>query len=174
MADKQGISKGLRQIVLNGKDIIENIIMCTVVSVDGTTCVCQPVDDGQAEIPDVRLVASENESNFLITPTVDSIVGVLAFSDLETCEYTVVMFSEIDSIKIRGDQFGGLVKIEDLVEKLNTIESDLNTLKQAFTSWVVSPNDGGAALKATTATWAGQTITETTVGDIENENVTHG
>jgi len=46
-----------------------------------------------------------------------------------------------------------------------------NTLKAAFTSWVVVPTDGGAALKAITAAWAGSTITPTVLADIENDAV---
>lgn len=173
MADKTEIAKSLRLIVL-GKDIIENIIMCKVVSVDGTTCVCQPLDEGLSEILDVRLVAEEDDTNFIITPLVDSVVGVLAFSDLPGTDYYVAMFSKVDTINIRGDQYDGLVKSAELTSKLNTVEGDLNDLKQAFLSWVVSPNDGGAALKAASATWAGTPITETQQSDIENENVKHG
>ena len=174
MADKAEIARNLRLIVNNGREIEDNIIICTVVSVDGVTCVCQPIDTGQAEITGVRLVSESNTTNFLITPSVDSIVGVLAFSDLETTDYMVVLFSEIDTINIRGDQYGGLVKVQELVDKINALESDLNDIKQAFTTWVPVPNDGGAALKAAAATWSGAVFVETVVGDIENENVTHG
>lgn len=174
MADIDAIAKNLRLIANRGKDITDNVIICTVVSVDGTTCVCQPVDDGQAEIMDVRLNAESHSTKFLITPAVDSVVGVLAFSDFENTEYMVVMFSEIDSIMIRGDQYGGLVKVDDLVDKINTIEDDLNDLKQVFSTWVPTPNDGGAALKGAAATWYAATITNTTVNDLENGAVTHG
>lgn len=174
MADKKEIARNLRLIVNNGREIEDNIIICTVVSVDGVTCVCQPIDEGQAEIVDVRLVSELHTTNFLITPSADSIVGVLAFSDLETTEYMVVLFSEIDTINIRGNQYGGLVKVQELVNKINALESDLNDLKQAFTSFVPVPNDGGAALKAIAAPWAGAVFVETIVSDIENPDVLHG
>lgn len=174
MADKQKIRSMFRHIVNNGREIEDNIIICTVVSVDGVTCVCQPIDEGQAEIVDVRLVSELHATNFLVTPAVDSVVGVLAFSDLETTEYMVVLFSEIDTINIRGDQYGGLVKVQELVDKINALESDLNDLKQVFTTWVPVPNDWGAALKAGATTWAGAVFVETIVSDIENPDVLHG
>ncbi len=174
MPDKQEIKRLLRLAVNNNREIEDNVILCTVVSVDGVTCVCQPIDEGQAEIVDVRLASELHTTNFLVTPSVDSVVGVLAFSDLETTEYMVVLFSEIDTINIRGDQYGGLVKVQELVDKINALESDLNDLKQVFTSFVPVPNDGGAALKAGATTWAGAVFVETIVSDIENPDVLHG
>lgn len=160
MADKNAIAKKLRLIVNNGRETEENIIMCTVVSVSGIYCVCQPLDEEQAEIVDVRLVSEESDTNFIITPSVGSVVGVLAFSDVEVSEFMVVLFSEIDTINIRGDQYGGLVKIEDLVTKLNNLENKVNTI----ITWgaTVSPPLATAPLIATVR------------ANIENENVTHG
>ena len=64
--------------------------------------------------------------------------------------------------------------IQVLKEKYNNLEKDLNDLKSAFNSWVVVPGDGGAALKAASASWAGQTVTLTQANEIENEKVKHG
>lgn len=173
--DKNAIAKNLRMISLNGKELIENVVMCTVVSVDGNTCVCQPIDDGLAEIVNVRLVAESHTTNFIFEPKINSVVAVIPFSDLDSCEHLVVMFSEIETIKIRGDQYSGLVKVEELVGKLNIIEDSINDLKQVFsTTWTPVPNDGGAALKAAAASWAALPLTETEISDLENENVKHG
>jgi len=70
-------------------------------------------------------------------------------------------------------EFGGLVKVEELVEKINNIESDINSLKNVFTAWVPVPNDGGAKLKADVTDWALDLITETQKEDLENEEVKH-
>jgi hypothetical protein len=52
------------------------------------------------------------------------------------------------------------------------VEKDLNSLKQVFLQdWVPVSQDGGAALKAAAATWAGRRLTETQKSDIENEKV---
>lgn len=144
-------------------------IICTVTEVNGTTCTCSPIDDS-ADIEDVRLQAQAG-SGILLVPAVDSKVVVQMINDVEG---VVVMYSDLESIQFLDGSFGGLIKIEDLVDKINTIEQDLNTLKSAFSSWVTVPNDGGAALKTATASWAGQSITPTQVADIENDLITHG
>jgi hypothetical protein len=173
--DKNAIAKNIRLLALNGRELIENIIMCKVVSVSGVTCVCQPIDEGLSEILDVRLVTESSSTNFIIEPSIGSVVAVMPFSDIDNCEYIVVMFSEVETIKIRGDQHNGLVKVAELVDKLNAIEESINDLKQIFSlTWIPTPNDGGAALKAAAASWAATQITETQKLDIENVNVKHG
>lgn len=68
---------------------------------------------------------------------------------------------------------GGLTKTLILLQKLNNLENDLNTIKQAFMAWVVVPNDGGAALKAIAATWAGSPLTPTEQAEIEDTKIKH-
>lgn len=43
----------------------------------------------------------------------------------------------------------------DAAAKASAVKDELDDLKAVFTTWVVSPNDGGAALKLAVATWAG-------------------
>ena len=166
MADVNAIAKNLRLIVNKGREIEDNIILCTVNSVSGLYCEVQPIDESLASIPDVRLASELHDTNFFIIPTVDSVVGVLAFSDIETTDYYVAMFSEIDSIKIRGDQYDGLVKVGDLVTKLNNIENKVNLIISTFNAHV----HGGAP----TATPVAGTLTTTVQADLENTAVTHG
>jgi hypothetical protein len=92
----------------------------------------------------------------------------------------LVNAEQVEEVKItsekiicNGGENDGWVKVRELTEKLNALEKDINSLKQVFTSWVAVPNDGGAALKAALATWAGQTLTETRQADIENDKITH-
>lgn len=66
-----------------------------------------------------------------------------------------------------------MTDINKLVEKVNTIEQDINALKDVFKNWVPTPQDGGGALKGGVATWAGQAITETTVNDLKDETIQH-
>lgn len=76
-----------------------------------------------------------------------------------------------DGITLNGGSLGGLVKVEDLTKRLNNIENDINNLKKVFSSWSPVAQDGGAALKASAASWAGQSLTLTQRGDYENEKV---
>lgn len=67
---------------------------------------------------------------------------------------------------------GGLPMSVPVIDQINSIKTDLNNLKAAFIAWVVVPEDGGAALRASAATWSGQTLTPAKPTDIENPNVT--
>lgn len=123
------------------------------------------------ELLNIRLVSEEDDTNFIQLPAIGSNV-LVGFVDNQNA--IGLVYGELQEVLLRGDQYGGVVKVNDLVTKLNNIESDLNNLKTAFSSWVVVPADGGAALKAITATWYGSTITQTTVNDLENNKVKHG
>lgn len=76
-----------------------------------------------------------------------------------------------DGVVLNGGNLGGLVKIEKLTTRLNTIENDINALKNVFSTWVPTPQDGGAALKAAAVTWAAQSLTLTKRADYENDKV---
>lgn len=60
--------------------------------------------------------------------------------------------------------FGGdadnLVRFSKLKEVVDELQNDLTTLKQVFTNWVPVPNDGGAALKSGSSSWAGTPLTK--------------
>lgn len=162
----------IREIILEiVKDKFEDAfgIVCTVTAVDGTTCTCSPIDDS-ADIEDVRLQA-QTGNGILLVPPVGSKVVVQMINDVEG---VVVMYSELESIKFLDGSFGGLIKINDLVTKINAIQTDINNLKSAFNSWVTVPNDGGAALKTAAASWSGSNLPTLNVNDIQNDKITHG
>jgi len=165
------------------------MISCSVesVNVGARTCNCVAIDgEGVTEVINVQLMA-EVDDGMLLVPTVGSTVMV-AFS--KRVLPFVVMFSQLDqivmisgssvvtiqdgSIQFNDGSFGGLIKISQLVTKLNNLENDLNKIKQAFTSWTPVPNDGGSALKVASATWAGAQLVDTMQSDLENTLVTHG
>jgi hypothetical protein len=157
---------------LSGVNEIPVAVLGTVVSVDEAemTCEVKPIDDG-AHYVGVYLASEANTSNMYKKPAIDSLVLI---SPMNESLYYVSMYSEIDEVWLKGSQYDGLVKVGDLVTKLNNLESDINDLKTAFSTWVTVPNDGGAALKAITATWYGSTLTPTTQSDLENTTVKHG
>lgn len=77
---------------------------------------------------------------------------------------------DANSIIMQGGEVG-IPESTSTVERLNKIEQDINNLKQAFTSWTPTPQDGGAALKTVVASWSGGKLTETKVEDIESETI---
>lgn len=77
---------------------------------------------------------------------------------------------DANSIIMQGGEVG-IPESTSTVERLNKIEQDINNLKQAFTSWTPTPQDGGAALKTVVASWYGSKLIETKVEDIESETI---
>ena len=152
------------------------LILAKVKNVDGQTCTVT-IDD--LELADVRLraVVNDEESGIVITPTVGSFVMITDLSNGDKRDWAVVMYSEIDKIEINGGKNGGLIKIEDLVSRLNAIEDDINNLKTALSSWVPTAQDGGAALKKTLTIpgtgWATKQLTKTKTSDLEDDKITH-
>jgi hypothetical protein len=172
MSAESEIRSKLKAIV--GIDNIPMSLLGSVVSVDEDEMTCTVTPNiGGADFTDVMLM-SDNETTSLgiyFKPKVGSQVMISPYSDVD---YFVSMVSEVDEVWLHGDQYGGLVKVADLVTKLNNLENDINLLKTAFSTWIVVPSDGGAALKVVTATWTGQTLTPTVVNDIQSTTVKHG
>lgn len=148
------------------------LILAKVSRVDGQTCDVI-IDD--LELSDVRLraVVNDEQSGILVTPTVGSFVMITDLSNGDKRDWAVVMYSQIDKIEINSGKNGGLINIKDLITQLNTIQDDINNLKNAITAWTPAPQDGGAALKTATSQWAAQQINKTKQADIEDTKITH-
>lgn len=163
--------------------------VCEVTSLDRSTRTidCLPLDE-TAPILGASLQADSGGTQGLtLYPRVGSlvIVGLVEGTPLGI----ILLADELDELEVQiGDQqisitregitlnegkLGGIVKIADLTSKLNTLERDLNTLKQALTSWTPVPQDGGASLKASVAPWAGRQIQLTRQGDYEDTKIKH-
>lgn len=92
---------------------------------------------------------------------------------LKTGERTMVMNGDTITFN-EGAKSSYATDINALVEKLNAIENDINSLKQVFTTWIPAPMDGGAVLKGAAASWAGQLIQPvTSVDDLKDETIIH-
>jgi hypothetical protein len=145
--------------------------LAKVLSVDTNARTCEVEYAQGGTDPEVRLQAKmQITGGMVIIPTVgsDVIIGFLS----ENMAF-VIQYSEVDQIIINNGDFGGLPKIQELVNRINLLENDNNTLKQVLTTWVPVTSDGGAALKAEATTWAGSTLQNTTVSQIEDTKVTH-
>lgn len=185
MKNKENIGELLVEITKDKTAEIYSVV-CEVLEIDETAriCDCRPLN-GNADIFGVRLQANENESNgVVVIPVVGTNVVVTFLNKLTGF---VSVCSEVDKIMITGTDLkmnfeqitindgenGGLINVSDLVEKLNTIEDDLNTLKTAVSGWVPVANDGGAGFKTASASWSGQQITPTQTTDIEDDKIKH-
>ena len=134
---------------------------------------CEVEIDGLV-IPDVRLRASltADEAQLIIRPAVGAavIVGSLT-GDLD--QLVVLSVDRAEEVIINGGKLGGLIKVEELTSRFNALERDVNQLKQALSSWMPIPNDGGKALKGLVTSWASRQLTLTKRADYEDQKVKH-
>jgi hypothetical protein len=160
-------------------------VKITAVDETARTCDCEPLN-GDPEFFDVRLQSViSGTDGFVLIPSVDSI-GIVTFVNnttgyLATCSKVdkVILKSDIqilidcEDIQFNGGTNDGLIKINDLITKLNAVENDLNDLKTVLSAWVPVPQDGGASLKTASANWSTAIITPTQKSDIENDKIKH-
>ena len=147
-------------------------VLGSVSAIDETTKTCDLDDDGFM-MYGIRLqCVTDAASGILKVPKIGAQALAVKIEDGDG--FLLLDCAEYEKIIINGGNNGGLINIESLVNKINAIEKDINALKNVFkTTWVVAPQDGGAALKTAAATWAGQTIAQTQTADIEDTTVTH-
>lgn len=160
------------------------VIVGKVISVDESQMVCDIDVQGAPDMQDVRLrsVIDSGETGILITPTIDSYVLVGLINNRKESAF-VCSYSSVDSVKLltddiqlAGDEFGGLIKINDLVDKINTIENAVNQLKTEFNTHMhISPPAPVSPVTTAPPTVPSTVnLVNTTVTEIENENVKHG
>ena len=123
----------LRSLVKPNNDGFSKV--CTVDSIDlvNLICYCIPLN-GDADIINVRLMANI-DNGFLLIPEVNSIVVVSFLSDSSAY---VSLVSKVSEVNLNGKNFDGLVKVQELTDKLNALENKLNDLITACSSQVVT------------------------------------
>lgn len=134
------------------------LLQCSVDSVDLDNCICSVTTiSGNAKLSfDAQLMAGVADG-LLISPTVGSMVYVL-FS-----KYTlpfVVKYGDIDSYSFNGDEFGGMVKVIELTQKINALENMINQI--LIWSDTVTPP------------FTQPPLIITQQSELENPNISHG
>lgn len=185
------LRKSLKRLMRS--ELVHAAISGTVRSVDEAmlTCDVDPADGGPT-LYDVRLKVSRGaqEVGCFSIPKVGSKVLVLVL-DGNLNNSAVVQVEDIKEHLVRvnggaelrikpngvvivnGEQFGGLVKVQELRSELSKVNAFLATLRQAISAAPITPGDGGAAFKiAVNAAIASQQLP--TYTDIENTKVKHG
>lgn len=162
------------------KNAPQQDIVCTVTEVNLTdlTCLCSPVN-GDADIVDVRLITGTGKG-FVIIPKVASVVTV---SFLNDATGYVSQFSTLDEIQLNGVNYRGLVKVDDLVNKLNNLENrvnllvtDMTALAAAMNALTTTPVQGAVLGSAITTAFSNVVtpLTPTIRANLENTTVKHG
>ena len=145
-------------------------IICKVSEVSGEVAELAPLN-GDASLFDVKLLAGTSATPLLITPVVGSTV-IATFLSKDTA--FVSLYSEIESVQIMGDQFGGLIKIEELVKNLDKLTARVDGIIDAIKNGVPIPTDGGAGLQTSIKVALALLIDKEDFTTMENENIKHG
>lgn len=178
MNNAQEIKEAIRRIAVGGRGKQLHLVG-TVKSVEGETCT---VDIAGLELDEVRLTAASDgaDGKLLLTPKAGSRVLMVDLSGGELRDMAVVGYTHVEKIEatcgqieLNGGDNGGLVNVKELTDKLNNIEKDINTLKQALSTWTPTPQDGGASLKIALTSWMTQQLVQTQASEIEDDKITH-
>lgn len=167
--------------------------LCQVTEIDedANTITAAPLDGG-AEFVNVRLQAvAAMDTGVLLMPAQDSYVLVElvegnpheAFVTLATEFKWIAIYQsgelrfKIDQqghVMLHGDAFGGLVKINELVGKINQLEAKHNALCAQLEA-VPVPVTGAVSGPPVPGSYAAVKIQkQTTVDELQNERVKHG
>jgi hypothetical protein len=184
MSHNRKIISSIQKIAGTFKEDKVSIYLAEVKSIEGNTCTCYIEDD--VEVPNCQLQASVCDG-LLIVPTIGS--NVVIMTSIKNDNY-VVQYSDIDSyylqvgdgsieilndgsITLNDGSFGGLIKIIELVTKLNNIENLVNDLVAKYNTHTHLVSSVGSPTAPTTTTET-NTLTPTQQADIENTKITQG
>lgn len=148
-----------------------------VVAVDTQAQTCDvQVDEGYI-LYDVRLTPVADSPTVLV-PAVGSWVVAATIEGSASLRY-VAMTSQIDTLALRGEQFGGIVKIDELYDALTSLKSYCESLASAVSAGLTAVGAGTAANGETGAVefsrnMAGKTIDVAEKSAMQNENIKHG
>ena len=147
------------------------LYQCNVNAVDLSTRTANVTTiTGTANLTFDALLTAGISDGFVITPEVGSMVYVLM------SKYTlpfIITFSDITQFDIMGGEFGGLVKVVELTQKLNDLENKVNEIISIFGTHTHTVTAIGAPTSFTPTPIAGSLII-TQREDIENININHG
>lgn len=170
----QNIGDLIKQLVANQEETYS--LPCKVVSLEGDLAELEPLN-GDPNLLDVKILAGAAEFPVRLTPVIDSVV-IATFLSKDTAFISI--YSEIETVELRGSQFGGVVKVEELVNKINRLEdkvNDLITKFNAHTHLYIAPSipaPGPPIPTVPPTTLEVPIVPNTTRNDLENENVNHG
>ena len=160
---------------ISEQELPHGLICKTITDVDQNTMTvdCMPTDEESGMIFSVRLISNGLSKGFTLIPKKGSLVFVHI---LKGGVAYIAMTSDLEAVHLNGESYKGLVKIDDLITRLNNIEDAVNNLIYAFTNHThpyVNFTAGPATTSPTTQV-DNDHLTKTTIEMIENPDVKHG
>jgi hypothetical protein len=181
-----------------GQDVVRiNVAQVVLINEAQSTCTVRIKGVNQSvDVPNVNLQTGVCDG-LQIIPVVGS--DVLVITSTYNQSY-IIQYSDVDkfylqvgdsevtinndgSMQLNDGSYDGLVKVQELTQKLNDLENDVNNLKNilqtVLTTTVNEPGNGAPsafqiAMNAALASYYGQQLTPTQQSDIENNLITHG
>lgn len=171
MDNLSSIRNSIRNMVGGTKG--QSLFTAKVLSTDGETC-CVDADGLVLSDVQLRAVVNGEESGILITPKTGSYVTVADLSG-DWTRMVVVGFSEVEKIEVNADdkiifnggQNKGLVKVEKMVDWMQKVYNDLQTLTVLLSSSPVVGNGAPLGIVFT------QTTPSPVIDDFQNKDITH-
>lgn len=96
-----------------------------VKAVDGVTCTCEIGDMTLAGIR-LRSSVTDRDRQMLVVPKTGSAVTLGCLRG-DLSEMVVLQVDEVESITINGGELGGLIKIQELTDKINALVDKFNS-----------------------------------------------
>ena len=161
------IKSHIQKLNDNGNTSVESFL-AKVIEVDKEKRLCDVEPLEGAELFDVRICAIQLKQNngFWIVPKKDSHVVVTMLGNNAGF---ISMFSEVEEIYLQTSETdnGGLVKIEYLMQRLTSIENELNKHSNLLKTHVHPPNAPSPTLTALLG------VGTTNRNSLENKKVIH-
>jgi hypothetical protein len=156
----------IQKLVKNSIPLVAQVGLVTYIDFDQHTCDVELTDG--TELPDVRLraVLNDKSDGLIVYPKLGSYVLVSSINNRLEQSF-VVLASEVDTIVFNEGKNGGLVKIEELVERLNRLEERMTSHQHLYIS------AAGTLTPTTADALTNQALIATKVKDLENENFKH-
>jgi hypothetical protein len=187
MATEADVIRQLKELVKAKGDIFFN---AEITAITGDTCSIRI--SGGLELTDVMLKVTNDkkEDKFIMIPTVGSIVlvscnngdlrdiSVIGVDDPERIFYkhkdvSIDIDAKTGKIIINGGDLGGLIKIEELVNRLNAIEDYVKNFQTKYDAHVHTGVTPGSGSTAVTVSILGTPPEKSQRDPLEDKNVTH-
>jgi len=152
--------------------------ICLVTDIDEAerTCTCDPIDDPDSKIFNVKFQSVINSTlGIFIKPKLNTHV-IVTFINQNAGFISLVgaidkIFINCDSVIFNDGGNGGLINIEKLITQVGKNTAVLKEMQSVFSNWAPLPNDGGAALKALVTPLV--SLPRADLSDIEDTKIKH-
>ena len=148
-----------------------------VTAVDATAKTCTVEVEGGYTRYGVRLRADEEGGNtgLYIIPAQNSRV-LIEMIEGQTGMWYVAMVSEVNPICLNGDQYKGLLKLDEVKANMDTLKTYCETLKASTASGLAAVGIGALANGTTGQTAFNTAMASASINfqDMENPKVKHG